>query len=371
MSKAPGRSLADLCLEVANQPPSDKGSLGNNVKLRGAWEEGKQKVMDQLGAITTQLSQLRFDKIGSLYQDKAGNYKIGECLSPSLTWQHRDELEDVNCGLYDNGCAYLESLISAYISYAKELAMTPHAFFAPIPIDEEYTTRESCSAAVSRWNDFVAIGQKIDNSKNRLAYCIAGELMREMIPILMGDSDTDHGFPLGHPDLHFGNIFVDDDLNITCIIDWGSASTVPVPELLSAPGLLHHFWRSPTESHLVDAFRAGFERELDGQPPVEPQTWKRADMMRLLDRLFRMLSIRDYHDFATLYALAHQKREGQVEEYLPALFNERARCSENKRLLEELKDDDLSPEEVAREERESFGCPTTPVLCKGSPWRGS
>jgi 3-hydroxyacyl-CoA dehydrogenase len=83
-------------------------------------------------------------------------------------------------------------------------------------------------------------------------------------------------------------------------------------------------------------------------------------MMRLLDRLFRMLSIRDYHDFATLYALAHGQPEKQVEEDLPALFNERAGSRGNKRLLEELREEDLSPEEVAREERESFGCPTTP-----------
>jgi hypothetical protein len=70
--------------------------------------------------------------------------------------------------------------------------------------------------------------------------------MREMIPILGGDSDSDtcRGYPLGHPDLHLGNIFVDDDLNITCIVDWGSASTVPLPELLSAPGLRQDFWRS-------------------------------------------------------------------------------------------------------------------------------
>jgi hypothetical protein len=319
--------------------------------------------MSQLGAITAQLSRLRFDKIGSLSQDGTGNYTVVECLLPSLTWQHRDLLEDIERGPYDDETAYFESLISAYISHAQALSMTPHAFFAPTPVPDEYTSWASYRAAAARWNDFVAVGEKIEHGKNRLAFCVAGQLMREMIPSLVsvGDRDKDdHGFPLSHPDLHFGNIFVDDDLNITCIIDWGSASTVPLPELLCAPGLLHHFWRSATGNHLVDTFRAGFERELDGQASVGPQTWKRADMMRLLDRLFRMLSIRDYHDFATLYALAHQKSEEEVEEDLPALFNERARSSENKRLLEELKDDDLSPEEVAREEGESFGCPTTP-----------
>lgn len=156
--------------------------------------------------------------------------------------------------------------------------MTPHAFFAPIPELDEYASWTSYRAAVARWNDFVAINQKIDHSKNRLAYCITGDLMREMIPrlrsqtqiiddrlplgqadLLHGNPSVDEGFPLAHPDLHTGNIFVDDNLNITCLIDWGSASSVPLTELLAAPGLLYR--RSAAEQDpLVDAFRAGFER---------------------------------------------------------------------------------------------------------------
>lgn len=32
---------------------------------------------------------------------------------------------------------------------------------------------------------------------------------------------SDESFTLHHPDLHSGNIFVDDEFNITCLIDWG------------------------------------------------------------------------------------------------------------------------------------------------------
>ena len=58
---------------------------------------------------------------------------------------------------------------------------------------------------------------------------MAGQLIQNMMPKLQSDSDpASDGFPLAHPDLHHGNIFVDDNHNITCIIDWGSASSVPV-----------------------------------------------------------------------------------------------------------------------------------------------
>ncbi|UKZ65831.1 uncharacterized protein TrAtP1_007021 [Trichoderma atroviride] len=101
--------------------------------------------------------------------------------------------------------------------------------------DHRFPEIDSYRMASRRWNDFVAIGQKIDHSKNRLLYCIAGQFLVEMIPQL--SSGYDNSFTLSHPDLHVGNIYVDDDLNITCIIDWSSASTGPIAELLATPGL--------------------------------------------------------------------------------------------------------------------------------------
>jgi hypothetical protein len=240
-------------------------------------------------------------------------------------------LEGIDRGPYDDESTYLHSLISAYTSHARQLPITPHAFFAPIPNVKEYATWASYRAAAARWNDFVAAGSKVDHSKNRLAYCIAGDLLLEMIPHLLQPKNTPPptgsggGFPLNHPDLHPGNIFVDDNLNITCIIDWGSVSSAPLTELLAAPGLLYR--RSAAEQDpLVGAFRAGFERasgDGDGSGggcvPVGPSAWARADMVRLLQRLVRILSTRDYHDFGALYRLAYYEdsqdggREGEGE----------------------------------------------------------
>jgi hypothetical protein len=331
-------------------------------------DEGREKVMSQLGAMTWQLSQLRFNKIGSLFQDQAGNYTTGECLSPSLTWHHRDSLTNINRGPYDHESEYIEALVSAYVAHAKELAMTPHAFFAPIPDPAEYASWAGYRSAAARWNDFVAIGQKIDHSKNRLAYCIAGQLMRDMIPALLpskspaDDHDDGGSFPLSHPDLHFGNVFVDDDLNITCVIDWGSASSVPVSELLAAHGLLRT-GGGPIEDSFVAAFQAGFDRASGPVPQAGPRTWHRAAMMRLFQLLVRMLSTRDYHEFEALHALAFPRKEegeedGGVTQDMPALFSERARRSENVRLLGELSQDDWSPDEVERQEGSSFGKPS-------------
>jgi hypothetical protein len=161
----------------------------------------------------SQLSQLRQDKIGSLFQESNEACVAGECLSPAFTWQQRASFDEIDRGPFSDESAYLNALISTYISHAEILPMTPHAFFAPVPYPSEYSSWASYKAAVDRWNDFVVVGQKIDHSKNRLAYCITGQLMREMLPHL-SSSSPGAGFPLSHPDLHTGNIFVDQEFNV-------------------------------------------------------------------------------------------------------------------------------------------------------------
>lgn len=217
MSKAPGHPLSEYdWLQPAHQPPAKSSPQDT---LRPLSEKDKESVMRQLGAIVSQLSRFRLDKIGSLFENGPGNYTVGECLCPPLTWQQRDSLDDIDRGPFDSERAYFEALISAYVRHVQELPMTPHASFAPIPDTAEYASWSSYAAAMARWNDFVAVGQKIDHSNNRLAYCIAGQLMRDMIPSLCSTEGlVTGGFPLIHPDLHFGKIFVDEDLHITCVI---------------------------------------------------------------------------------------------------------------------------------------------------------
>jgi hypothetical protein len=74
--------------------------------------------------------------------------------------------------------------------------------------------------------------------------------------------NLESGFPLSHPDFRMDNIFVDDDLNITYIIDWAFSSTVPISTLMT-PSLPHP--RDDVDTTLVPTFRASFTRQFLGK----------------------------------------------------------------------------------------------------------
>ncbi|OAA35580.1 Protein kinase-like domain protein [Beauveria brongniartii RCEF 3172] len=345
MSKAAGRPLSDYdWANILRQTPG----YPQLRPLLPLPDETREIVMKQLGALMRQLSTLRFEKIGSLFEDDSGNYVVGECLSPTLTWQERDSLDGIERGPFRHESQYLESLISAFISHAKELPLSPHAFFAPIPDHSEYSSWSSYRAAVRRWNDYVAIGAKIDSSKNRLSYCLAGQVLRQMIPHLSTSNDF---YTLSHPDLHLGNIFVDEKFNIACLIDWGSASSGPISELLATPGLGSSAFAPPKQ--LVSAFRCGFCPE----HPLPAGSWERADMIWYFSRLVRLLSTQDYRLFQALYKLVNEIEVEDAE--ISGLFNELAVEEKNQRLFAMLRADDYTASELEQEENAAFGCGKT------------
>ena len=308
--------------------------------------------MSQLGAIMSELSRHSFGEIGSIFNDENGGYFVGECLSPSLTWQERDSLE-LDRGPFREERDYLISLISAFTSHAEELPLTPHTFFAPVPDMLDYKSIDSYKAAARRWNDFVVIGQKIDHSKNMLFYCIAGQFLREMIPHL---ESMRNRFTLSHPDLHVGNLYVDDDLGITCIIDWSSASLGPITELLATPSLGSS--AAPPSDYLAAAFRSGFSQQASKVAPelCRSDLWERSDRMWHFSRLVRLLSKYDYEHFRRLYELVYKpsaEGAGGLARLL-WLFHERANRDENKRLLTELQEEDIAVEELQEKERACF-----------------
>ncbi|KAL7759484.1 hypothetical protein ACKLNR_009574 [Fusarium oxysporum f. sp. zingiberi] len=267
MSKASGRPLSEydwIELSRIEEYPTRRSLLPLT-------DQDREKVMKQLGAIMSRLSDCHFDKIGSLLEDSHGNTFVGECLSPSLLWQHRDELEGIDRGPFDQESQYLQSLVSAFKAHAEELPLSPHSFFAPIPDRFEYPNWTSYRQAVERWRAFCYIGDKVEGNKNRLSFCIAAQFLNEMVPSL---TSTDENYVLCHPDLHLGNIFVDEDFNITSIIDWSSASSSPLAELLTTPGLNGSL--SPPQKLLITAFRSGF---CSGTQNPELEQWERADKM--------------------------------------------------------------------------------------------
>ncbi|KAG5812658.1 hypothetical protein H9Q74_013031 [Fusarium xylarioides] len=348
-SKATGCSLGSYAW---NPPRHQVPGLQHRSPPMPISNENRGKVMIQLGAFMSELYRHRFDRIGSLFQDGDASYAVGECLSPSLTWQDRDSLE-LDRGPFKTEHDYLVSLISAFTSHAKGLSLAPHVFFAPVPNMLDYESLSSYQKAGRRWNDFVAIGQKIEHSKNILFYCIAGKLLSEMIPDI--SSNTADGFTISHPDLHVGNIFVDQNFNITSIIDWSSASTGPVSEILAAPSLAS----SPTSPYgfLYLAYRAGSIREATNKGQEVPNTilWKASEMMWYFTRLTRLLSKHDHQLFEKLFEITCG-REANVgtEKEILRLFHERASRKENMKLLAELQEDDLSTEELLEKERAYF-----------------
>ncbi|UPL01879.1 hypothetical protein LCI18_012813 [Fusarium solani-melongenae] len=276
--------------------------------------------MNSLGAIMSRLSKVHFDKIGSLFEDDDVSFSVRECLSPVLTWQSRDSLD--------------AEIDRAFLSHAEELPLSPYLFFSPLPKPVDYPTWDSYKAAVDRRSDFIVIDDKLEGSKNRLDYFIAGQILEGMVPLLLSQS-TD--FTMSHPDLHVGNIF-------------GSTTIGPVTELLATPGLAGS--SNPPSSSLVAAFKTGFSQE---SPNIEQGLWDRAEMIWYFSRLVRLLSGQDLPLFQTLYELVYKSEPETLTESinLGRLFHERAMLPSNKLLLSKLDEDDLS-EEVKEREMDVF-----------------
>ncbi|OGM49379.1 hypothetical protein ABOM_003597 [Aspergillus bombycis] len=147
--------------------------------------------------------------------------------------------------------------------------MEHHLLHGPVPVLQEYNDFQQYRTATDRWNDYVAIGSKTESTDNRLDYALVGMALKENVPFL---TERDNhikcdGFPLCHPDLSLQNIFVDDEVNITCIIDWAFASSVPPSMLLVCPGLPHPRDRAQPclTKYFTEAFIAanGFSCEKD------------------------------------------------------------------------------------------------------------
>lgn len=75
MSKAPGFPLGNFAWDACPE-----GMILSRTPPPPLKKSHKEKVMRQLGAITAQLYNLRFDKLGSL-SEEGGKYHIAKCLS--------------------------------------------------------------------------------------------------------------------------------------------------------------------------------------------------------------------------------------------------------------------------------------------------
>lgn len=206
------------------------------------------------------------------------------------------------------------------------------------------------------WNDYAAVGNKPESSNNRLAYSLAGCHVRDQIVphLSLPQGPQRSGFPLCHHDLGTQNIFVDDDFNITCVIDWAFSSTVPPVQLLSTPGLPHPR-DLVTDPALVHAFQSGFEDESVKLGAVSPQPthWKTGGMLSQLMLLVRLDALQDYHHLEALHELALGCSASEHDSLRARLVGV-STSPELLALAEALKADDEPESQVKRHETQYF-----------------
>jgi len=110
----------------------------------------------------------------------------------------------------------------------------------------------------------------------------AAWLLEQSVTMMTTEENIHGPFPLCHIDFHYNNILVDQDYNITGLLDWSNAQTVPIerfaiiPEFIAPPA-------APMESkQAITKFREMFIEALqsihidkDGSSPVNSTTLSR------------------------------------------------------------------------------------------------
>lgn len=93
----------------------------------------------------------------------------------------------------------------------------------------------------------------------------AAWILELALPSMVLDQHIHGPFPLCHVDLHYGNILFDDDFNITGIIDWSGAQTVPLERFLVSPEFATFPGLGPEENAGTVAWRDEFKMALRGR----------------------------------------------------------------------------------------------------------
>ncbi|KAE8352423.1 kinase-like domain-containing protein [Aspergillus coremiiformis] len=335
MSEAPGRPLSKFWRPTGSPQPSLE-------------TPSKAKILSQLGSITWKLTQVRFDKIGSLFEEDE-SFSIKECLSRGHMLHERCFLK-IPRGPFASEADFYDSLISAFSKHAEILQLSHHCFVAPVPSQNDYPSSVQYESAVDLWSDFVTIGCKIDSSVNRLDYIIAGDALRDIIHKFPAINPKT--FPLCHPDLSVNNIYVDDNYNITCIIDWAFTSSIPESMLLTTPGLPQYRDEISSELHIpfIDGFFAAMPKSTDERSAHRyRQSLEQSQVSWRLSRLLSLDSIGDFTLFATVWHFAYGPEQNLMQYFL-----HQRRSTHYIRLYSEAQQEDLPVSKIEEDEKDYF-----------------
>lgn len=109
----------------------------------------------------------------------------------------------------------------------------------------------------------------------------AARLLESSVTLIITEENINGPFPLCHLDFHYNNILVDDEYNITGLIDWSHAQTVPVerfaiiPEFVAPPA-------APIESkQAIASFRDIFVKAKDQMESEGLQSEEQATLSHL------------------------------------------------------------------------------------------
>ncbi len=323
-------------------------------------QEQKAKIVFQLEIITWQLSRLRFNQAESLFE-KNEEFHIKTCLFRDLLLNQRYTLEDISREPFKFENDYYETQISTFLEHVKYLALDHHCFFASIFARSEYDDDAEFRAASDWWNDFVTVESKINSSHNRIDFVIADETLSVMITKWAHDLSDDllrndqRRFVIHHSDLSVNNIFVDEEFNITCIIDWAFCSTVLLFILLTASDLSQS--RHELDESLLPMFEKEFRHALEENVQHEDVNaesrlcWmlSRSRSMWLFSRILTFDSITDCYLFKALWE-SIENYDQEMTEFFRSMQSSKKYSS----LHIELKKDDQTTLQVTELKREYF-----------------
>ena len=192
------------------------GHVPDGILSRSVPEHQQDKVVDQLAEYYYQLSRLRFDRIGRLW--------AGKQLDREATIIPAHER-----GSFHSSIEYF---------YALRRSQT-RAIRADHGEDEQWAT--------------------------------AAWILEQALPSMVVEDHIYGPFPLCHVDLHHDNILFDEDFNITGIIDWSGAQTVPLERFLASPEFATFPGLSAEENAPMITFRERFAAALRARELTTPR----------------------------------------------------------------------------------------------------
>ncbi|KAJ5382832.1 Aminoglycoside phosphotransferase [Penicillium concentricum] len=294
------------------------------------------------------------------------NWAIFIVFKDGLEWVLRSPVEnhpamsnEYAAKLLASEAATLNSLDQARY----KLPLGNHCFAVSEPSRKDYPNKDQWHAARDAWNDFLNVGQKIDGATNKVDYIIAALTLSRLISQYARNwseiTTSPASFPLCHPDLTTTNIFVDDQYNITCIIDWAYTTAVPFPFLLSPPGF-------PQSRHKLDerfclGFSHGFKDAASlsaASPPVglsipkALECVKNSEFAWCLTRFLAFDSTDDLSPFRTMWESIYPSVP-KLESYF---FSQRD-LRHYRKLHKKIRLEDLSKTQIQKPETDLFTKP--------------